>query len=519
MSDPFPAAAAAWQAAMNAESAEEALEHVAGLEQLFADAGINDLDVLRRIAVTMARTAYSPDREHATAWRAALSTVAIPAAAVRPARMKTAETLSHYGIVPSDAFEAASGMRPLLDPQGTVVIGVRTAGSYLAPAIAAALGVEMYITVRPTRDGVIEEAGLVEALRHCRHVVIVDEGPGTGFTFRAVVRKARRLATNARILVLHTRIAGATDLGAPDHSVVLEPRAFRRTVERLLRQLPCEPLVTPMPSSPLSLRGYESPKAILGGKYVAKFIGWGSLGRRRIAAWRAMHPYVPPAVAFHDGVVVYELIHGSMKEAVGLPVSIAGYVHRLAETTGMERVPAREILDIEMAWLSGIADADWSIGSAAESRDELGRLRVSGWSYVVDADWKLESAKWLVAHGRTLKLDPFHCHDYADYPGADVAVEIAGAAIELGLDEAGRRQLLDEAERLFGMEVSPALLRSGELAYLHWKIAAYSHCLRFLRHHCVSPEAMERQLERMRAVQGRQHQQNAAAHGMTAGAR
>src|SRR3982751_1544931 len=103
--------------------------------------------------------------------------------------LKTPEGFAFYALYPEAYIEAARKLTLCSPPQ---VIGIRSIGTTLAAAVAAALDASSFITVRPfgnpfARSIVLEPEIERELLGGHFHYVIVDEGPGeSGSSFGAV---------------------------------------------------------------------------------------------------------------------------------------------------------------------------------------------------------------------------------------------------------------------------------------------------------------------------------------------
>lgn len=120
--------------------------------------------------------------------------------------IKIAEGLSHFGVYPQDFFIQAQYLKKKY--KNILVVGIRSAGSYYAPPVCTALKVNSYFTVRPrfvtkfnkreiyssdsefslfmTPDEITKfRTGILRS----EIVVIADEGPGTGLTFKETAKK------------------------------------------------------------------------------------------------------------------------------------------------------------------------------------------------------------------------------------------------------------------------------------------------------------------------------------------
>ena len=101
----------------------------------------------------------------------------------------------------------------------------------------------------------------------------------------------------------------------------------------------------------------------------------------------------------------------------------------------------------------------------------------------VETDNKLQAWEWLtLPDGRLLKTDAVDHHDGLDLVGCqDVAWDVVGATVELGLDEAAQQHLLQHVEQASGRAVHPVLLRFYRPCYLAFQLG----------HHALAATALE----------------------------
>jgi hypothetical protein len=94
----------------------------------------------------------------------------------------------------------------------------------------------------------------------------------------------------------------------------------------------------------------------------------------------------------------------------------------------------------------------------------------------VETDNRLHAWEWLLARdGRLLKTDALDHHAAHDFVGCqDVAWDIAGAAVELGLSPAERDRLCAAVEAETGRAVDPDLLALLAPCYLALQLADHT---------------------------------------------
>ncbi len=231
--------------------------------------------------------------------------------------------------------------RPLL------VIGLRTAGSYLAPLYGALLRNEGYekvrvATLRPGQPWLERDAKILAgAVREDALVLAVDEPPRTGTQLDRTARRLLRAGVDRDSLVLVTQLFGTglperlrtyqtVALGWPQWSIHerLAPASVQRTLAELLVGRELEPLSGEERSAPIiveAVEGVERLKftASVRGHAAAVFrvrlvdsagerierdiyvggVGLGYLGRHVLAVAEALDEFVPRVYGVRDGLV------------------------------------------------------------------------------------------------------------------------------------------------------------------------------------------------------------------------
>lgn len=423
---------------------------------------------------------------------AALGGAAMPSAAaverlgVPPALALTVsppEGFAWYALHPARYAEVAGA--PELRRGPVAVVGLRSIGTTLSAALAAALrrrGVRVERrTVRPgghpfDRRLAVDDAlgGWVrrQATAGARFAV-VDEGPGLSGSSLLAVAEALVAAGVARerVLVVCAHLPDPRHLLAPD-----APARVARFRWRAVDASPILPAdggidlaggrwrsVLPGSGRPASWRAMERVKRLAdGGRAVLKFEGlgpWGEAARER-ARRVAEAGFGPAAEPAGDGFVRYVRVPGRAArpaDAGDLVPRIADYLAFRARELARTPAPVERIAEMTAHNLERVA------GTRPSVRLDTVRPCV--------ADGRLPPHEWRRgAAGVWLKTDAASHGDDHLYPGpCDVAWDLAGAVVELGLEGDGAAALLAAYRRRSGDDagrrIGPWLL-----AYLAFRL-------------------------------------------------
>jgi len=356
--------------------------------------------------------------------------------------VKTPEGYAFYGLCP-ESYALAAAAHAWASPP--FVIGLRSIGTSLAAVVAAATGAREVISVRPTGHPFRRELRLSPALRvrlaaHPGPFAIVDEGPGlSGSSFGAAADLLEGLGiAPERIIFLPGHAGDFGPEALPRH------RARWAAATRLVAQAPCPvadwfaDLTGPV-SHARDLPG-TTWKVRLGDSFIARFAGLGAIGEGKLARARALHAagFGPEPLALRHGMLLARWVDGEVQ-----PPSL----DRLGRYLRFRReaFPARPGADaaalIEMARVN----VGRLLGEAA-GRETARRLQAlpldRARPRAVHVDGRLHREKWI--GGRKLDgLDHSEAHDLVG--GQDIAWDVAGAAVELGLSEADTRRLAQMA--------------------------------------------------------------------------
>jgi histidinol-phosphate phosphatase family protein len=482
------------------------------IEAGVADALSPDVDAMlpmpatfRRASVAMGHALVSSWKRHAVdageqvreAVRELDRAAAMPLPEVIPCSVP--EGFAYYALHPECYIAAAERFASDQARGRAVCLGLRTIGAPLSGVVAAVLqrhgwAVESY-TVRP-RGHVFDrklllDPSLATRIGAAAWCLIVDEGPGlSGSSFAGAAATAISLGVPRERVALFPswRTDGARLRSAPARR--LWPTLARYTVEppelgmtaRLAetagahaveelsagrwrtRCLPASrwPAVQPQHERAKYLVQATPPR-------VFRFAGLGRYGdaRRARAEWLASHGMTPPPLELVDGYLATEwLVPGRPPEAAAAP-PIAWIARYLALLESQPDVPAGtspdELLAVARYNIQEGLGEQWADRATAGLK-QAGHL-LDG--RAVRHDGRMLPHEWVVSAGSVCKTDALDHHDDHFYPGpANVAWDLAGAEIELGLDRSRRHALLARYAELSGDEQAARRLPFYRVLYL-----------------------------------------------------
>ncbi|MCO5171385.1 MAG: hypothetical protein M9894_34210 [Planctomycetes bacterium] len=390
--------------------------------------------------------------------------------------VRVPEGYACYALLP-EAYAAAIG-RAGRGP--CVVVGLRSIGTGLAAVVAAAGdAVAPPVSLRPVghpfartvRPGPALARWLLDAPAAARFV-IVDEGPGLS---------GSSLNGAADWLEDHG-VAPERLLFVPHHGGDLGPQASARHRERWARaarvaaEAPRDfglglgafedvgggrwrarlyPDERAWPAVDVRQERVKLLVRGAGGARLYKFAGLGAYGDAALARARALADagLAPPALGLERGFLVHPWLDGARPlDALGratldrrdLVARVGAYLTAVAR--GLPRAPraggASPATLLDMARHNAGAALGEDAAAALERwRERLPRLAADLRAVATDA--RMQAFEWLVAPGgRLLKADGVDHHAGHDLIGCqDVAWDVAGAAVELGLDPDERARL------------------------------------------------------------------------------
>ncbi len=368
-----------------------------------------------------------------------------------------------------DRYARAARYARVESPPPDRVIGIRSIGLPLAAAVTAALGPGALLTsVRPVGERYRRALAIGPRLRERLHggagFAVVDEGPGlSGSTFAAV--REWLLANGARA----DRIAFFPGhSGEPGPAADAETRRMWRATRRYLAEtdlsfltedadavddlaggrwryrLGLHPAVWPPADARLERRKLIVERSRR--QWLCKFAGLGAVGRvkaeraRRLAA-AGLHPVVGElhrgflAIEWHDGARPLGVAAVPRPELIS---RLAGY---LSERRAMPASDGGPGAAPDALLAMAVHNARVALGGeAARELERRWRPAVAGVARAADpcgTDGRMHRWEWIaLADGRLFKTDAVdHALGHDLVGEQDIAWDLAGAAVELGLDD------------------------------------------------------------------------------------
>ncbi|ACG78505.1 conserved hypothetical protein [Phenylobacterium zucineum HLK1] len=431
------------------------------LDAEFEARGCDDLTPLHAAAVADLRARAA---RIAAAWDgrpappppvAALTGLALP----QTVKAKTAEGHAFYAVYPEAYLEAARAVGWAAPP---FVLGLRSIGLGLAAMVAEGAGAAEVVSLRPVGPPFRRELRIAPGLRarlaaHAGPFAVVDEGPGlSGSSFGAVLDLLEGLGVGRERIVVFPSHAG--DPG-PEASAAHRARwaGLRKAAVDFPALAARRPLPTrfedvtgpvhavedlsggawragrPLPAFPRQER-LKFRLRTASGDWLVRFAGLGAAGEAKLARARALHAagWGPEAAALRWGFLLLRWVDGA--PARPRPDELAGYLAFRASLEGGAGASLDELADMVRV-----------------NAGELGldvRAQVPAVTpRPVQVDARLHAWEWLrTAGGRLLKTDALDHACAHDLVGCqDIAWDVAGAAVELGLSEPEVRALAQAA--------------------------------------------------------------------------
>ena len=421
--------------------------------------------------------------------------------------LRLPEGFAFYAVYPEAYVEAARRLKLQATPR---VIGVRSIGTSLAAVVAAAVGAEPPVTVRPfgaaSARQIAVDAGLQrDVLEGDAHYIIVDEGPGqSGSSFGAVADwLAGRGVPEDRIAVLpsHGGEPGAAASEARRRwwrGVQRQPADFANEWPELIGRW-CGDLIGPPDGAPRDLSGgnwrhlryaseeewpaavpaWERRKFLVSARaerFLVKFAGLGRIGEEKLAIARSLHRdgLVAEPIGVTHGFIVERWSEGATHLAAGEKplTAVASYIGRRARL-----VPAATGSGASIDGLLSMARRNVSL----EFGDRLAE-RLGSWTSRADmlerrivrlrTDNKVDRHEWLHAEGGALiKTDAIDHHQAHDLIGCqDLAWDIAGAIIEFDVAQDEAEGFVAAVESWAATRVDHELLDFYLVAYAAFRL-------------------------------------------------
>jgi hypothetical protein len=423
-------------------------------------------------------------------------------------RTKQAEGYGFYALYPEAYLVAArrSGMG-----SRTTVIGIRSIGVGLAAMVASGLNATVVYTVRPIGHPFDRRLALADRLaeRLCSGTsafAIVDEGPGlSGSSLNCVADWLVAQGVSERRIHFFPSHGG--DLGtvaradhrqrwsvARKHVVSFENLLLRgpgpaRGLECWVSEVigPTHTMVdlsggawramrnahTPAPvDPPMERRKYLASTDK--GSWLAKFAGIGPAGEAKLALANTLSEagFAPPPAALRHGFLITPWILDESTSSETVPANrLADY---LVFRAGL--VPDRPGAELEELFAVAAYNIGQTFGGGAERAVRVALGDAARFSRTpCCTDNRMHWWEWIRSGNRWLKLDALDHHAAHDLVGCqDIAWDIAGAAVELGLSRDGRDELAAGVSARLKRKLPDGFLDVHELCYLGFQLGLWS---------------------------------------------
>lgn len=387
-------------------------------------------------------------------------------------------------------------------PRPAIVIGLRTAGSFLAPLTCAYLKVNgtdaRWIAVRPSKGIASWERRELErsASQHCR-ALIADESVHSGQTLAKTITVLRKAGfAEADIVVLNP-----VEPALPDwknsrllqslsqiHVVSLEP-AERSKCDLLDSISKVEPVLQKY----FQERGYSAARIVTGGKFailnstwrdtppervdhrlkriyevhlrhssgseevryvLAKSVGWGWLGYHSFIAAQRLTDWTPPILGLRDGILFSEWLPQQDRRSFAgaehqdVVDSLATYVAARAKHLRLQDDPvldlAKEDRHKGLELLSGHLVRAYGSRIVASAKRSWLRKRLAEHNHFlpVMTDSKMTTEDWLTSDTPRKTDFEHHCFGKNELGITDPAFDLATAMLQFGLSDTDSERLV-----------------------------------------------------------------------------
>ncbi len=407
-----------------------------------------------------------------------------------------------------------------------MVMGLRTAGSFLAPLLCAYLRTRLpavdWIAVRPKKGlSSWEQHTLWEAAGRRARVLVVDESIHSGQTLTTAIELLRQAGFRDDDIV----VLNPAEPAFPDwkdshvvqslrtvHTITLEPAerckqrfldsdsvnslfneyftALGYTNARVVSATEVERINSQWRNTPpervdvrlkriyqVHLRDAAGEDRIC--RVLAKSVGWGWLGYHAFHTGQALAEFVPPVLGLREGILYTEWLPTEQNAPAAVPSrkliieTLASYV--AARTTKLKldgNLTAdlvREGRHKGLEMLAGALSRAYSsrVAAAAE-RFRIQEKLAQGCSLSVLTDSKLAPEEWLPVESPLKKTDHEHHGQGKNELGmTDPAYDLADAVFHFGFSREEERRLIDQYVTASGdVEVEERLFLNKVLAGL-----------------------------------------------------
>jgi hydroxymethylpyrimidine pyrophosphatase-like HAD family hydrolase/orotate phosphoribosyltransferase len=400
-----------------------------------------------------------------------------------------AQDMSHHDVIRLIRAFTAS-VEP--GPEPILIMGLRTAGAYFAPLMAEYLKSQgftnvTWVSIRP-KNGVSrpEKHQLRNAARHNRRLLLVDDYPSTGHTFRLTLDILHEHGVrDEQIAVLAPtheaqrnwpRLAGLQDpirvfTIQPDELYkvdVLAPAAIERLCNEYYEASGYKARVMEDPqieainrrlAEHLKDGHHAREKRVFsvelqhsGGareirKIFFKSVGWGWLGYHAYIAGTRLEGFVPKVVGLRDGLLITEWIEEKNHD-VPVPVErIASYVAARSRKLTLAGNCRLESSTYRWTGYDHILSVLRQAYGPYVNRLKMRALRRNLEKYVSSVpalvDGRMQPGEWLNDGRKFYKID-FEHHNFGGGEAdiVDPAYDLAAAAFEFGLSRDAEQELL-----------------------------------------------------------------------------
>jgi hydroxymethylpyrimidine pyrophosphatase-like HAD family hydrolase/orotate phosphoribosyltransferase len=406
-----------------------------------------------------------------------------------------AQDMAHHDVITLiDRFCASDKAKSARD-SGAVLMGLRTAGAYFAALMAECLKQQgfqnvSWFSIRP-KNGIAqwEAQRLRDVVQDQRQLLVVDDYPATGHTFRVTMDILRTLGVKPEQMSIlapthpaETQWAALAGIQAPVRVFTFPTDELFKVkslapsdVERLCREYygdDCNARVTEDPSvgdlnnrlaehskdghqvrekrvfAVELQRGAGSPATK---RLFFKSVGWGWLGYHAYIAGKRLKGFVPAVIGLRNGMLLMEWIEQVREPAVAegqdMVPHIARYIAARACRLALDgdcRLASRTY-----RW-TGFDDIVNILRRAygpyvnrlkvPALRNQLQRVVTSAPTFI---DGRMRSEEWLQTPAGVFKAD-FEHHTFggAEVDLVDPAYDLAGAIYEFHLSKQAEQQLL-----------------------------------------------------------------------------
>jgi len=420
-----------------------------------------------------------------------------PAHDPTPVTTKPVEGFAFYALYPEavlDALDDASG-------RDLAIVGLRGIGTALAAlAAAAARTRRLPITVRPIGYPFARTLSVDPALARdfatARAALVADEGPGlSGSSIAAAVEWLGQAGVSkARVHLLTSHAGPPGAMATPVNYALFAacPRHVASFAASIAPRLPGwvadllgEPITawrdisggawadatTPVDPPRERLKFVATTAS---GRYLVKFAGLGAVGEAKLARAHALKGWVPPPIGLAHGFLVERWI----ERGPSAPPTAAEVGNYLAARSRLPHGPGADLATLIAMARANIDEALGPDAAVAFDARTAGYERLP--TRPVATDNRLHAWEWVRdADGRLYKTDALdHCEAHDLIGHQDIAWDVAGAAIELGVDPAPLARACGADTRLVALYL--LLYRAFQLGL--WTMAGHSRAAFYAAH-------------------------------------